>query len=251
MTSRGALFAALLMLAAASPCAAALRCVEHRARDMHVLDCRASGITLIETRRPLKLIYHPVAPPTPRQLVAAGWAVVVNGSYHDGDYANARLDGQFTIHGKRWGEARPGDKQLSHVLTLDAQGLIDAIAAADELALARAAGAAASMQTGPLITLDGAWVAEYATASLNGNQAYKRSAIGRTADGTGVIVIARRPLTLEALAREVLALRRFAQRGLTLVNLDGGLSTALAVRRTPALNYQPDKFTPVAIGVRQ
>jgi Phosphodiester glycosidase len=248
VTPRGtlALFAAAgVTLAHATP-----GCVEERADRIVVVHCVDRGLTVVETQRSLELIYHAVAPPTPRQLAAAGWAVVVNGSYHDGDYANAMLEGQFTVRGKHWGVARPDDRQLSHVVAFDTQGRIESIAPADAAALARATAAAASVQTGPLITENGRWVEAYARQSLNGVDAYKRSAVGRTGEGASVIVIARQPRTLEALARDVLALRRYAQRGLTLVNLDGGPSTALALARWPQWHYQPDKLTPVAIGVR-
>ena len=244
--------ALLLLVAAGVPqiCTASA-CVERRSRGVVAVHCASSGLTLVETSRPLEPIYHVVAAPTPRQLMAAGWSVVVNGSYHDGDYANAKLDGQFTVRGKQWGQARPDDRQLSHVITLDEQGHIASIKPATAAALTQAAHAPLSVQTGPLITQHGAWVATYVHASLNGNDAYKRSAIGRTDDGHSVIVMARRPRTLEALARDVLALRNYAQRGLTLVNLDGGPSTALALAQWPQWHYQPDKTTPVAFGVRQ
>ncbi len=215
-------------------------------------DCPGSGVSVVETHSGIEPIVQLQGAPGLAARLAAdpGWALVFNGSYHDGHYGSASLVGGFVVQGRVLSPLHAADAQLSQVVRLDGQGRIASITDLADAGDQPAANGTA-FQTGPLI-LDAGRVAQASiAASLNGSDAYKRTALGRTADGTTVVAIARRPRTLAAFAADVLAAGDLAHRGLTLVNLDGGFSTAWALADQPASNYQPDKQTPVAFGVRR
>jgi Phosphodiester glycosidase len=229
-------------------------CVIKRSASFESTRCDQDRLWVIETRRPMVPIYHAVGPLTLRQLADADkqFALLVNGSYHDGDYTNARLEGLFVVNGKTYAPLKSLDKQLSHVVSFSSSGMITSVSLAVETAhVASQWKAGTHIQTGPLITEAGSVTPGFIDAAINGKDRYKRTAIGATADGATVIVIAKTPYSLHELARAVLAINRYRERKLTLVNFDGGPSTALHSNEQSGLSYQADKLTPILFGLRR
>ena len=225
-------------------------------------DCAERGVWIVETRRSLTAFFAPAPVPTLRARMAvspgpatqarqpaAMPALLVNAGYHDGNYADARPEGLLVIDGTVIAALKPGDRQLTHVLSIDVAGTITAIRPAIAGAVQAPGAGMTQVQSGPLITEDGQPTLRWIAGSLNGTDAYKRTAIGRTRDGATVIVIARMPCSLPALARIVLAAGRYRARGLTLLNLDGGPSTAIHADIPSGLSYGADKVTPVGFAV--
>jgi uncharacterized protein YigE (DUF2233 family) len=231
-------------------------CRTERRHNLTLTTCRAGkkrdDLIIIESRAGVTLIYHPVSPFTINELANSNTAfkAVINGSYHDGEYDNAMPIGLFQVRGKKYADFLHNDMQLTHTVTFDETGKISTIDEVDTLAKKASLKPNYSyMQTGPLILNNGAIAMNFIQGSLNGMDAYKRSAIGRLNDATIVTVIATRSITLPQLAERLLRINNYAQRGLTLVNLDGGYSTASASTTLPRARYQPDKVTPIAIGL--
>ena len=106
-------------------------------------------------------------------------------------------------------------------------------------------------QSGPAILVGGTTARAEIAASVNGSDRYKRTAIGRTASGESVIVIARTPRTLVDLGEAVRNINGYRERGLTLVNLDGGPSTAIHAPDADGPSYGADKLTPIVIAVEK
>lgn len=212
--------------------------------------CEKDTLWIIETRRPITLFWSPTAVPTLRERAAAApdTIVMVNGGYHDGNYAQPHIEGLFVMDGTDISPLKPADPQLTHVLSINRAGSIDAVEKISALS-PRQTGYT-YFQSGPLITDRGRIEFLSIKGSLNGNDPYKRTAIGRTRTGETVIVIAKTPRTLRNLARSVLRINSYKKRQLTLLNLDGGPSTAIHAHRIPALSYGADKVTPVGISVR-
>jgi uncharacterized protein YigE (DUF2233 family) len=245
----GAVFVSLC-----STIALASDCVIKRTASFESFRCDQDRLWVIETRRPLVPIYHAVNPLTLRQLGNAHkqFALLVNGSYHDGNYANAKLEGLFVVNGKPYAPIKSLDKQLSHVVSFSSTGMIASVALADEnLSTISKWQSGTHIQTGPLITESGIAASGFIDAAINGKDRYKRTAIGVTADSATVIVVAKTPRSLHELASAVLAINRYRERKLTLVNFDGGPSTALHSNEQSGLSYQADKLTPILFGLLQ
>jgi uncharacterized protein YigE (DUF2233 family) len=220
--------------------------------------CAGGTVWIVETTRPLAPFHFEGTVPPLRQhatTVANEFALVFNGAYHDGNYAKAKLEGLHVFDGKKLSELKLEDRQLTHVLSIDRSGRIDSIREATyELQAtlnADTSRLSTHIQSGPLILDNGKLAKPFIEGSLNGNDAYKRTAIGVTRAGETVIVIAKTPRTLADLASIVLATNDYAKRGLTLLNLDGGPSTAIHSADVRGLSYGADKITPVGFGVRK
>lgn len=214
--------------------------------------CAGGSVWIVETTRPIDLFVSHRRVPTLRQRLARSprAALLVNGSYHDGNYARPVFDGLLRIGERTIAPAKVADRQLTHLLSIDRSGRLAAILPATAAGMAALAPDSNAVQTGPAILQDGAIATAAIRGSLNGIDAYKRTAIGRTRAGETVIVIARTPWTLTDLGSFVAATDDYAGRGLTLVNLDGGPSTAIHSAIVPPLSYGADKVTPVGLAVR-
>jgi uncharacterized protein YigE (DUF2233 family) len=234
--------------------AAASDCVVKRSASFESHRCLADRLWVIETRRALRPIYHPVNALTLRQLATAdpNLALLVNGSYHDGDYGNAKLEGLFVVDGKSYAPLKSLDAQLSHVISFSDAGRISTISLADQNAPDAVRWTVGThIQSGPLIIDSGRIATAFIDASINGHDRYKRTALGVTSDGATVIVIAKTPMSLREFASSVLTINRLLERRLTLLNFDGGPSSTLHSNEQRALSYQADKMTPIAFAIRR
>jgi uncharacterized protein YigE (DUF2233 family) len=246
---------ALLAFSSALAKTTTAACATSRSTSFEVHRCDHDRLWIIETRKLLVPIYHAVNALTLRQLgLARGgeFVLLVNGSYHDGDYANAQHEGLFVVNGKAHAPLKALDKQLSHVVNINEAGAIVAITPAEENSTpANRWKDGTHIQTGPLVVDAGHIATAFIDAAINGKDRYKRSALGVTSDGATIIVIAKTPRTLHDLANAVLNVNHYRRRKLTLVNLDGGPSTALHSTEQPQLSYGADKVTPIVFGVRR
>jgi Phosphodiester glycosidase len=233
--------------------AAAPRCKHTRIDALTWSRCAGDTVWIIETTRPLASWVIEGAVPTLRQHASASaeYSLMFNAGYHDGNYANAKLEGLHRFNGIVANAIKRDDPQLTHVLTINRAGRIASIRAAKaERALDDSLNATA-IQSGPLILDQGRIARNFIRKSLNGSDAYKRTALGVTRRGETVIVIATAPYTLFELANIVLRINGYARRGLTLLNFDGGPSTAIHSVEIHELTYGADKVTPVAFGLRK
>jgi exopolysaccharide biosynthesis protein len=230
----------------------ASNCVAKKARAYVVSRCDNDRLWIIETTRPLVAYFATPPVPTLREKASASpaFSLLLNGGYHDGNYANAKPEGLLIIDGKLLSTLKPNDGQLTHVLSMTRDGRISAIREAVRGVGAHTSDGNTHVQSGPLIVEDGRIAMSSIDGSLNGKGAYKRTAIGRTREGETVIVIAKTPRTLDDLAKMVLRVNEFEKRGLSLLNLDGGPSTAIHTNATNALSYGADKVTPLGFALR-
>ncbi|MBC7596353.1 MAG: phosphodiester glycosidase family protein [Kineosporiaceae bacterium] len=175
--------------------------------------------------------------------------LLINGTYHDGDYEQPTMVGLLEIEDHLLSPVKTHDLQLSRILTVDPDGRIASIRALTDEMKQDPRPAAARFQSGPAIVENGRLTTGEIAASANGNDAYKRTAIGRTEKGETVIVISKTPRTLVDLGAQVLRVSDYRRRKLTLMNLDGGPSTAIHSAAIPSMSYGADKVTPIVIGV--
>ncbi len=245
----GSLLLGALLLISARP--GPTSCTEAKTRSFEYSICELGSVWIIETSQPLRPFFSKNRVPTLR--VRAGksheFAALLNGAYHDGNYAKPTMEGLLFIEGEQISPAKIGDLQLTHFLVLDDGGKIAGIQHASMLPANYPLSGHSYTQSGPLITDRGVPTPDYIERSLNGSDAYKRTAIGMTAAGDTVIVIAKTPRTLSELGEIVLNTRNYRRRGLTLLNFDGGPSTAFHASGATELSYGADKVTPVGFRI--
>jgi exopolysaccharide biosynthesis protein len=227
-------------------------CVFSKTSSYVIYRCDNDRLWIIETTRQLVayLATPPVTTLREKSNATPEFSLLFNGGYHDGNYANAKLEGLFVVDGKPFNAVKLEDVQLSHVLSINRDGRIASIRVASREFASSTLSEPTHIQSGPLIAEDGRIAEAFIAASLNGKDAYKRTAIGRTHAGETVIVVSKTPRTLKRLGVYVLQVNRYAKRGLTLLNLDGGPSTAIHSNITNDLSYGADKVTPVGFALR-
>lgn len=227
----------------------ALSCVSTVSAAVQWTRCSNDTLWIIETSRPITVAFSPKAAPTLRKRFHAtpNALLLINGSYHDGAYDQPTMVGLLELGNRILSPFKPKDLQLSRVLAIDPAGRIASIRALSDEVGPNRTPTSARLQSGPAILVDGRLVGDEIAASLNGNDAYKRTAIGRTDNGETVIVISKTPRKLLELGALVLRMNDYRKRKLTLINLDGGPSTAIYSEAIRGMSYGADKVTPIVI----
>lgn len=243
-----ACFAALFVVGAS---ASETACTTTRNTFFDWSVCEDNSIWVIETKQPLSGFFISANVPTFREKIVASpqFAAIVNGAYHNGNYSAPLMEGLLTISGNEISKIKINDQQLTHIMCIDAKGKIVGILPASALPDEYPQPDYTYTQSGPLILNRGEIALSSITTSLNGAGAYKRTAIGVTEAGDTVIIIAKTPRTLPELGRIVLGIGNYRKRRLTLLNFDGGPSTAAHSLENGSLTYGADKVTPVGFGI--
>lgn len=239
---------AFLSVGASAPEAA---CTTNKSASFNWSVCEDNSVWVIETQQPLIAFYTSQDVPTFREKTAASpqFAAVVNGAYHNGNYAAPVMEGLLTIASDEISKMKIDDRQLTHIMSINTKGKVANISPASALPDDYPRPDYTYTQSGPLILSRGEPALSSIATSLNGTDAYKRTAIGVTDAGDTVIVIAKTPRTLPELALIVLEINDYRERRLTLLNFDGGPSTAVHSLESDRLTYGADKVTPVGFGI--
>ncbi len=184
------------------------------------------------------------------QSILDGYSLAVNGSYYRGSYIEAEHSGLLQIKGKKLWDMVP-DSQLTQVVIYDEQADSLQFMPTSEIKLTDyKADKYTLFQTGPLLIKNGVVQSAEIAASLNGSGRYLRTVMGVTDDGQKFVLVTRINFTLGDLASMVLSFPIFQNKHVTLVNLDGGTSTAMYSRDLDQFNYQESSRLPVVIGVK-
>ncbi len=122
----------------------------------------------------------------------------------------------------------PGEKQLTHVVTLQESGIT--IISPEEYEAqenSQQQFESTSFQTGPLIIQDNLIQYDLISNSINGNQEAKRSILGHTSDGYTFFVATTSQYTLAELSEQIINLDVLKNKKIVnAINLDGGTSVS-------------------------
>jgi exopolysaccharide biosynthesis protein len=206
------------------------------------------GLRIIYVRnRSLRYLYRPENKLTVRKLAEAeNMVVAVNGAYFSGNYTNAQHAGLLYMNGKTIVKQSLSDPQISHVVSILQDGTIEFTANKD---FALTNKVATAFQSGPLVLADNNIATTFIAESTNGNGKYKRTLLGKTADGDLFFVITNQPYTLTEVATMLLQNPLLADKLISVINLDGGASTAMYSRDNVDFNFNTSWFLPILIGV--
>lgn len=177
------------------------------------------------------------------------FVAAINGSYFIGSYVESSPSGLLQIKGELISEYVP-NVQISHVVVYDH--------VANELKFIRARNLDLSAysqpryslaQTGPLLIDSNQVQFDFIDGALNSEQESIRSFIGITDAGEKFIGISRTQVTLYELVDTISANPLFQNNNITVVNLDGGASTAMFVKDSEALKFREQIRLPLVIGL--
>lgn len=143
------------------------------------------------------------------------------------------------------------DRQLSHMVVLDTSvGYID-FPSLDLWDSSMTSKTSLEFQSGPLVidanTVDTLSI----NASINGKSLHLRTFLAYTDEGNmKYFIISRRAGSLAKIAEQLLTLPIFEEKKLSVMNLDGGSSTALYSQKHPGLNFNENHPLPIMLGIK-
>jgi uncharacterized protein YigE (DUF2233 family) len=142
-----------------------------------------------------------------------------------------------------------GDGQLTHVVNISTEKKPSVLThdqylqLTDDLKVSNI-----YFQAGPLIIENNVIQSDYITNSLNGNGAYRRSVLGILDTGEFFFLSTSKSYSLNDLAEYLLNLDLFDSKNLTVVNLDGGSSVAIASKENENFGLGKTKKLPFLLG---
>lgn len=207
---------------------------------------KESGLTVVLFKQPIDFyIQSQVTQTLAEASNIHKYKAAINGSYFTPTYEHAGLlyqNNTTTVPLARL------DTQLSAVVLLADTSV--QIIPMDEFTSEMLASTTVAFQTGPLVIFKNTIATSSINNSLNGNGEYTRTLLGRTESNQAFFVIVSTRKTLTEIAEKLLTLKLFANNAISVVNLDGGPSTALFVRERPELNFRETKYLPIILGIR-
>ena len=205
-------------------------------------------ITIVGFKENFEIIYDPQEPPTLKQAGQKhSYRYLINGSYFEGSRVHA---GWLSIFGTQHTPLKE-DQQLTHLSVLDTSvGYID-FPGLDLWDSSMTSGTSIEFQTGPLVIYANTVDTLSINASINGNGSHLRTFLAYTEeDGMKYFIISRQIGPLADMGVHLLSLPLFAGRTLSVINLDGGSSTALYSQNHPELNFNVNKPLPILLGIK-
>lgn len=172
--------------------------------------------------------------------------LIINAGYFSGDIKNATHAGYLYNKGKLLsGVVVKTDKQITHLAVQYNDNTISFIPNAEyQLTL----NTKLAFQAGPLILDQGTVMQELINRSINGNSFTTRSFLGKTTDGRYFLGVSRSAVQLAQLATMILSFPNAVGEKPSVINLDGGSSTAMYVPNNSDFGFSPDWINPTAIG---
>jgi exopolysaccharide biosynthesis protein len=201
--------------------------------------------------RPFEIAFNPKKGGTvEEQAKRAGFDLAINGSYFRGEYFDAEHAGLLQLKGELI-EPKGTDKQLTHFIEFDTVENKISFKPIGEYKKENYLDKKYTLvQTGPLIMENNVIAKDYINASINGNGLYLRTALGYTNTGETFFVVTTTRYNLEELGNTVKGLEIFKDKNISLINLDGGTSTAIYSKDIPELNFNANIAVPIIFGIK-
>jgi hypothetical protein len=216
--------------------------------DIHVYTFDAYDISMIAFRSNFEIVYEPAQRLSIREVGQRfKYRYLINGSFFEWSGLHA---GWLSISGNH---IRPfkQDRQLTHVAVLNTETTEMAFTPAEEWAPSISYRANLEFQTGPLIIQANVLDMPSISQSINGLRASQRTLLAYTEeDRMKFFITIRKPERLDNLGEQLLQLSVFESKTLSVVNLDGGPSVALAARAHPELNHNGQAVLPILFALR-
>jgi exopolysaccharide biosynthesis protein len=209
-----------------------------------------AGYTVAVFDKPLEFLFTPIQSQTLSEQAATNQLeLAVNGSYFRGSYIRAEHSGLLQLKGSKKFEYVP-HVQISHVLVYNhEQDSLEVIRAREFNQLDYTSSKYSLIQTGPLVIEAGEVQTKFINGSLNGELAAFRTLLGFSASGEKFLIVATKPFKLADLAEELLENPLLKNQQITVINLDGGASTAMYSQEYDKFSFRDNVRLPLVIGV--
>ncbi len=213
-----------------------------------IYSSKAYEMTIVGFNHNYEIIYEPSQPLSLGEAAEKyNFSYIINGSYFEGSRIHA---GWLSILGVQHTPIK-ADRQLTHMAILDTHlGYLD-FPGLDLWDSSMTHSTSIEFQTGPLVIHENVIDTLSIKASINGESQHLRTFLAHTKeDDMKYFIITRHVGPLEQMAEHLLSLPVFKGKTLSVMNLDGGSSTALYSRSHPELNFNTNRPLPILLGIR-
>lgn len=204
------------------------------------------GLTVVLFTQPMDFyLQNPVTQTIAEVSADQKYRAAINGSYFTPEYTHAGLlykNDTTTVPLAKL------DRQVSAIVSMSSTSM--EFIPVSEFKSELLASSTLAFQTGPLVIIKNTITTSSINTSLNGTGTYARTLLGKTESGQTFFVIVTARKNLTEIAAKLLSLKLFANDTISVINLDGGPSTALYTLEMSSLNFRETKYLPIIIGVR-
>ncbi|MEI7579711.1 MAG: phosphodiester glycosidase family protein [bacterium] len=188
--------------------------------------------------------------PLDLQAKSKDFQLAINANYFQGSYEKAQPAGFLQINGENIQTPAP-DQQLTHVVIYNQETQQMEFMEYQQFKPENYPEKKYILfQSGPLVIANNEIASQFIEASINGEGSYLRTLIGFTDDGRTLILITTQRYKLADLAAKILTFPELHNLRISLINLDGGPSTAMYSRNFPGFNFNENQGLPLIIGVK-
>ena len=216
--------------------------------DIHAYTFDTYATSVIAFQSNFEIVYEPAQRFSIRDVGRRfKYRYVVNGSFFEWSGLHA---GWLSISGNHLMPFKQ-DRQLTHVAILNTGTGEMAFQPAAAWAPAMSEEASLEFQTGPLVIQANVLDMTSIRQSINGLRSHQRALLGYTEeDKMKFFITVRKPERLDTLGEYLSQLSIFQGKTLSVINLDGGPSVALAAQTHPELNHNGQAVLPILFAVR-
>jgi exopolysaccharide biosynthesis protein len=213
--------------------------------DVTYYSDKVDGLYIAIFNKPIKLSYDTNISNSLKQVAQNNnFTLAINGSYFLENNSHAGL---LIIDGDHLAPIALNDKQVTHIVSLRS-GLIEIVENKD-FDLENVDEFTTAFQTGPLMIKENEIQNEFINNSLNGDGRYIRTLLGVTSSGEKFFITTTKTYSLTELSTKLLTLEVFQNKTITVVNLDGGSSSAMYSKDLEEFNITSSKKLPIILGV--
>ncbi len=211
----------------------------------------AFGLNVVIFKNTIDFYYQVDEKKTLKELGNANNLIfATNGGYFTEDYSHAGL---LMINNTIEVPIARLDKQVTHIVTIDSDANTIDFAEAKIFDPQKYINNDnfIAFQTGPLIIQNNIVQNTYIDSSPNGTGSYLRTVLGITKSGKRFFATVTIPNDLKSIAKKLLELPLFKDEIISVVNLDGGSSTAMFSSENNDFNFRTYKQLPIILGVKE
>ena len=202
------------------------------------------GGEVVRFSAPFSFYFFSKNPPS-LEKIGEKHALVMNASFFGGDRQNAIHAGFLKKNGRQISPVWD-DPQLTHIFHYNPKNLTAKISPVESFQSDK--NFPLEFQTGPLVLNRGKLDEISIQKSKNGRGKYRRTLLGFDDEKNFFFIIVKKPVALDDLGKFFSTKKVF--QNATIINLDGGPSTAIFSRDFPEINFRERQKMPFVLAVK-
>lgn len=216
--------------------------------DVHAYMFDVYDISIVAFRSNFEIVYEPSQTSSIHEVGRRfKYRYLVNGSFFEWSGKHA---GWLSISGNNLGPLKR-DRQLTHIAMLNTTTSKMVFISAELWKPSMSDEANIEFQTGPLVIQANGLDMPSIRQSINGLRSHQRTLLAYTEeDRMKFFITVRKPERLDNLGEYLLKFSIFEGKTLSVINLDGGPSVALATQAHPEMNHNGNAVLPILFALR-